>query len=139
MSEDSKRPVIIAKELHISNLILQHIHKEKNITAESGQDVILTCRAPNNNNIRVVEWSRPDLGDEYVLSYRDEQFDPENQHPSFKNRVDLQDRQMKDGDMSLIVNNVTTTDSGTYECRVFMGETRSWISSSIYLILPPGE
>lgn len=28
MSEDSKHPVIIAKELHISNLILQHIHKE---------------------------------------------------------------------------------------------------------------
>lgn len=28
MSEDSKHPVITAKDLHISNLILQHIYKE---------------------------------------------------------------------------------------------------------------
>uniref|UniRef100_A0A3B4GST6 Hepatitis A virus cellular receptor 2 homolog n=1 Tax=Pundamilia nyererei TaxID=303518 RepID=A0A3B4GST6_9CICH len=89
-------------------------------TAESRQNVTLTCRAPNNNIIVVVEWSRADLKEEYVLLYRDEQFDPEDQHPSFKNRVDLQDRQMKDGDVSLILKNVTTADSGTYECRVFM-------------------
>uniref|UniRef100_A0A669D214 Ig-like domain-containing protein n=1 Tax=Oreochromis niloticus TaxID=8128 RepID=A0A669D214_ORENI len=87
------------------------------ITAESGQDVILTCRAPNNN-IQTVEWSRADLGDEYVFLYRDELFVTENQHPSFKNRVDLQDRQMKDGDVSLILKNVTINDTGTYECSV---------------------
>uniref|UniRef100_A0A3P9DT76 Ig-like domain-containing protein n=1 Tax=Maylandia zebra TaxID=106582 RepID=A0A3P9DT76_9CICH len=84
----------------------------------SGQDITLPCRAPNNNNIIVLEWSRADLGEKYVLLLRDELFDPENQHPSFKNRVDLQDRQMKDGDVSLILNNVTTNDAGRYECRV---------------------
>uniref|UniRef100_A0A3P9CF37 Ig-like domain-containing protein n=1 Tax=Maylandia zebra TaxID=106582 RepID=A0A3P9CF37_9CICH len=88
----------------------------KNITAESGQDVILTCRAANNNNI-FVEWRRVDL-DEYVLLYGDEGSVLEDQHPSFKNRVDLQDRQMKDGDVSLILKNVMIADSGTYECRV---------------------
>ncbi|XP_039908020.1 CD276 antigen homolog [Simochromis diagramma] len=93
---------------------------QKTITAESRQNVTLTCRAPNKNIIVVVEWSRADLKEEYVLLYRDERFDPENQHPSFKNRVDLQDRQMKDGDVSLILKNVTTADNGTYECRVFM-------------------
>ncbi|XP_039908013.1 programmed cell death 1 ligand 1-like isoform X1 [Simochromis diagramma] len=91
------------------------------ITAQSGQNITLTCRAPNNNknNIIVVEWSRPDLGEEYILLYRDEQLDPDDQHPSFKNRVDLQDRQMKDGDVSLILKNVTINDTGTYECRIF--------------------
>ncbi|XP_026016157.1 hepatitis A virus cellular receptor 2 homolog isoform X2 [Astatotilapia calliptera] len=94
---------------------------QKTITAESRQNVTLTCRAPNNNIIVVVEWSRADLKEEqHVLLYRDDQFVHEEQHPSFKNRVDLQDRQMKDGDVSLILNNVTTADSGTYECRVFM-------------------
>ncbi|XP_039901980.1 uncharacterized protein LOC120742625 isoform X4 [Simochromis diagramma] len=64
-----------------------------------------------------VEWSRLDLGDQYVLLYRDGHFNSHNQHRSFKNRVDLQDRQMKDGDASLILKNVTTNDAGTYECR----------------------
>ncbi|XP_026017129.1 programmed cell death 1 ligand 1-like [Astatotilapia calliptera] len=97
---------------------------QKIITAESGHNVTLTCRAPNKNIILGVEWSRADLGDEYVLFYRNKQFDPENQHPSFKNRVDLQDRQMKDGDVSLILKNVTTNDNGTYECRVKTGTNR---------------
>ncbi|XP_019210188.1 programmed cell death 1 ligand 1-like [Oreochromis niloticus] len=92
---------------------------KKNITAESGQNVTLTCRAPNENKTNtVVEWSRPDLNQTYVLLYRDGHFDPAKQHPSFKNRVDLQDRQMKDGDVSLILKNVTINDTGTYECRV---------------------
>ncbi|KAL4008431.1 hypothetical protein ACER0C_002283 [Sarotherodon galilaeus] len=92
--------------------------EQKTITAESGQKkVTLTCGALNKNII-VVEWSREGLDPEYVLVYRGGKFDPENQHPSFKNRVDLQDRQMKDGDVSLILKNVTINDTGTYKCHV---------------------
>uniref|UniRef100_A0AAZ1Y098 Ig-like domain-containing protein n=1 Tax=Oreochromis aureus TaxID=47969 RepID=A0AAZ1Y098_OREAU len=100
--------------LTVFNLIFPKI-----IPAESGQNVTLTCRAANNNTI-VVEWSRADL-DEYVLLYRDEGSVLEEQHPSFKNRVDLQDRQMKDGDVSLILKDVMINDTGTYECRVIQG------------------
>nr|XP_024655415.1 programmed cell death 1 ligand 1-like [Maylandia zebra] len=97
---------------------------QKIITAEPGQNVMLPCRAPNNSSsITGVEWSRADLGDEYVLLYRDELFDPDYQHPSFKNRVDLKDRQMKDGDVSLILKDVTINDTGIYECQVFMRGT----------------
>uniref|UniRef100_A0A3P9CEK9 Ig-like domain-containing protein n=1 Tax=Maylandia zebra TaxID=106582 RepID=A0A3P9CEK9_9CICH len=101
--------------------------RDKKVPAESGNNVALTCRAPNNKFI-VVNWSRADLGEEYVLLYRDEHFDTTKQHPSFNKRVALQDRHMKDGDVSLILENVTTADAGTYECRVFMEETRSWES-----------
>uniref|UniRef100_A0A3P9DJ74 Ig-like domain-containing protein n=1 Tax=Maylandia zebra TaxID=106582 RepID=A0A3P9DJ74_9CICH len=94
---------------------------QKNITAHSGQDVTFLCRAPNNKTIHV-KWSRTDLGEEYVLLYRDDVFVPGNQHQSFQNRVDLQDRQMKDGDVSLILKNVTTADAGTYECKVLVGK-----------------
>ncbi|XP_076741757.1 coxsackievirus and adenovirus receptor-like [Maylandia zebra] len=91
---------------------------QKIITAESGQNVTLPCRAPNNNIILGVEWNRADLETQYVLFYRDNLFDPDEQHPSSKDRVGLQDRQMKDGDVSLILKNVTINDTGTYECRV---------------------
>ncbi|XP_039858361.1 obscurin-like isoform X2 [Simochromis diagramma] len=109
------------------------------ITAESGDEVTLTCRAPNNNKIRVVDWNRDDLGDKHVLFYRDGSFDRDDQHPSFKNRVDLQDRQMKDGDVSLILKDVTIKDTGRYVCAVYMEERHSWkVISSIYLrVLPP--
>uniref|UniRef100_A0AAZ1XUZ0 Ig-like domain-containing protein n=1 Tax=Oreochromis aureus TaxID=47969 RepID=A0AAZ1XUZ0_OREAU len=111
----------------------------KIIPAVPGQNVTLTCRAPNNKT-RVVKWSRADLGDKHVLLYQDDQFVPANQHPSFKDRVDLQDRQMKDGDVSLILKDVTINDAGTYECHIYMEETHSLkILSIIYLsvVFPP--
>ncbi|KAL4008435.1 hypothetical protein ACER0C_002287 [Sarotherodon galilaeus] len=101
---------------------------QNTVTAKSGQDVVLPCRVPQGKTIRAVKWSRADLGDNYVLLYRDEQLDPENQHPSFKNRVDLQDRNMNNGDVSLVLKNVTTADDGSYNCKNiqrrdnFMGE-----------------
>uniref|UniRef100_A0A3B4HAY6 Ig-like domain-containing protein n=1 Tax=Pundamilia nyererei TaxID=303518 RepID=A0A3B4HAY6_9CICH len=111
---------------------------QKTITAEPGQDVTLTCRAPNKHII-VVKWSRADLGDEYVLLYRDGHFVPDDQHPSFKNRVDLQDRQMKDGDVSLILKDVTINDTGTYECRVVqrVGPMTLIISTNLSVVVPP--
>ncbi|CAI5660206.1 unnamed protein product [Oreochromis niloticus] len=123
---------------------------EVKITIRVGQTVILPCRTTNNKSdpMIVLEWSRPELGTEYVLFYRDKNFDLDNQHPSFKNRVDLQDRQMKDGDVSLILKDVMINDTGTYECRVDQGGTnrrkRSNLDgdpiSIIYLhVVPPGQ
>ncbi|XP_039458372.1 V-set and immunoglobulin domain-containing protein 8-like [Oreochromis aureus] len=106
---------------------------QRNITAESRKSVILPCRAPNNKKIKFIHWSRADLEPEYLLVYRNGQYLLDNQHPSFKNRVDLQDLQMKGGDVSLILKNVNTADDGTYQCRVFMEETRSWKLSIINL------
>ncbi|XP_041842258.1 nectin-4-like [Melanotaenia boesemani] len=115
--------------------------EEKTITAKPGQTVSLPCRAGRDGNIDAVVWTRFDLEPENVLFYRDGHYDPENQHPSFQNRVHLQDRQMKDGDVSLILKNVVTDDTGTYECRVFQTGTGSWIpkftSIIIHLEVPP--
>ncbi|KAL4008404.1 hypothetical protein ACER0C_002256 [Sarotherodon galilaeus] len=122
---------------------------QNDITAKAGQDVILPCQAPNNNIILGVEWSRADLGDKYLLLYRDGRFDPDGQHPSFKNRVDLQDTQMKDGDVSLILKNVTINDTGTYECRVSQEGTnrnkraildgKPISSITLSVVVPPGQ
>uniref|UniRef100_A0A3B5AVR4 Ig-like domain-containing protein n=1 Tax=Stegastes partitus TaxID=144197 RepID=A0A3B5AVR4_9TELE len=120
-----------------------------NITAELGEDVILPCEAPNTNKpIIVVEWSKPEVDQEYVFLYRDGHLDSVYQLPSYRNRVDLQDRQMKDGDVSLVLKDVKKNDTGTYECRVFQRGTnrkkRSNLQTdpiiTIYLlVLEPGE
>ncbi|XP_039861811.1 selection and upkeep of intraepithelial T-cells protein 1-like [Simochromis diagramma] len=113
---------------------------QKNVTAESGRNVTLTCQA--RKNIQTVEWRRADLGDQYVFLYRDGRETLVHQHPSFKDRVDLQDKQMKDGDVSLILNNVTINDTGTYECRVVeTGTIGLKIISIIHLSVvdPPGS
>ncbi|XP_035985234.1 immunoglobulin superfamily member 11-like [Fundulus heteroclitus] len=111
-----------------------------NITAELGQNIILPCRAPDSRPVIGVEWDRTDLG-EYVLLYRNNQFDLEHQHPSFKDRVDLQKEQIMVGDVSLVLKNVSTDDRGTYECLVSQSGTNRQIALYINLdvVPPPGE
>uniref|UniRef100_A0A3P9CAY4 Ig-like domain-containing protein n=1 Tax=Maylandia zebra TaxID=106582 RepID=A0A3P9CAY4_9CICH len=110
------------------------------LTSEPGQNVTLPCRTPHLSvPIRaVVEWFRLDLQEGHVLMYRDEQFISMNQLPSFVNRVDLQDRQMKDRDVSLILKDVTSDDTGTFQCYVVQRGTNDRKStvdhiSTVYL------
>uniref|UniRef100_A0A096MBF2 Ig-like domain-containing protein n=1 Tax=Poecilia formosa TaxID=48698 RepID=A0A096MBF2_POEFO len=96
---------------------------ETNITAEPGENITLPCRAAENKPVVVLEWSKPDLGEnDHVALYQDDLFDNEGQNPAYKNRVDLQDREMKNGNVSLVLRNVTTDDTGKYECRVVQRE-----------------
>uniref|UniRef100_A0A3Q3J6I3 Ig-like domain-containing protein n=1 Tax=Monopterus albus TaxID=43700 RepID=A0A3Q3J6I3_MONAL len=104
-----------------------------NITVKPGDTITLPS----------VEWKRPDLVPQDVVKYQDGRPDPENQHPSFKDRVELEDSEM-DGDVSLVLRNVTTGDRGTYECHVNLRGTDNMFSSSILfsiidLYVDPGE
>ncbi|XP_067380644.1 V-set and immunoglobulin domain-containing protein 1-like [Channa argus] len=96
----------------------------QNITARPGENVSLPCSAHKNSPILVIEWRRRFQNISDVVSvYRDGQSDPDVEHPSYINRVELKDKQMKDGDVSLILKNLEIQDTGTYECRVIQGET----------------
>ncbi|XP_067380900.1 coxsackievirus and adenovirus receptor-like [Channa argus] len=95
------------------------------IPVSLGENVTLPCYSPLDSPIILVEWTRPDLvSPQYVFLYRDERSYTSFQHPSFAGRVELRDRQMKSGDVSLILRNVSSGDSGIYECRVSQGATR---------------
>lgn len=86
----------------------------------------LPCQVNRSKDVRAVRWSRADMNGVYVLLYRDDQLHPENQHPSFANRVDLKDRRMVQGSVSLVINNMTQDDMGVYNCNVFSSTLASW-------------
>ncbi|XP_071315373.1 coxsackievirus and adenovirus receptor homolog isoform X2 [Trachinotus anak] len=118
-------------EPELINSIILKVKDSVNITAEPGQTVSLSCRAPTHTKIIVVEWNRPDLEPEHVFVYQDGTTLTSNQHPSFKNRVELKDRDMKDGDVSVILKKVTRDDAGTYECRTGSSEPISIVQLDV--------
>lgn len=86
----------------------------------------LPCHINQSKDVRAVKWTRAGMSGVYVLLYRDDQLDPENQHPSFAKRVDLKDRRMTHGSVSLVINNMTQDDMGVYDCNVFDSTLDSW-------------
>ncbi|CAG6020340.1 unnamed protein product [Menidia menidia] len=100
-----------------------------NIKAEAGQNVTLPCGAGKEKiRISLLEWTRPGLEKKEkirVFTSRNGHPDPDLQHPSFRNRVYLQDGQMKDGDASLNLNDLKINDTATYECRVIQREEKT--------------
>ncbi|KAM9717597.1 uncharacterized protein ACNS7B_021232 [Menidia menidia] len=126
-------------------LLLPAASTEQRILAEAGQDsVTLPCGAGKEKEIRAVEWSRAGLWPNGVLFFLGGRFYPDQQHPSFRNRVDLQDRQMKDGDASLILKDVKINDTGRYQCGVYQREGdhfREIFKTFIHLEVspPPGK
>lgn len=104
----------------------------KNIICSLGQQVILPCNAPGNMVVPAMQWSRRDLK-EYVLHYRDDQLDPDDQDPSYTGRVNLTNTHMQNGDFSMILMNMTTADIGTYECIAF--QRRPGMNSEILSIV----
>uniref|UniRef100_A0A3Q3BS70 Ig-like domain-containing protein n=1 Tax=Kryptolebias marmoratus TaxID=37003 RepID=A0A3Q3BS70_KRYMA len=117
-----------------------------NIPAEPGQTITLSCDAVSFRPIRVVDWSRTDQNPVNTILFQNGKPHPDILDLSYKGRVELKDRQ--NGDVSLILKNVTTADSGTYECHIQRGTNHSGtgvyenkLLSIIYLDVspPPGE
>ncbi|CAK6982900.1 selection and upkeep of intraepithelial T-cells protein 7-like [Scomber scombrus] len=88
-----------------------------NVTAHPGQTANLPCKAPKNVNILIVEWIRSDPdAKKCVVLYRDGHIVKADQDPSYENRVQLKFYKMESGNLSLILENVTSKDEGTYKC-----------------------
>uniref|UniRef100_A0AAQ5Z121 Ig-like domain-containing protein n=1 Tax=Amphiprion ocellaris TaxID=80972 RepID=A0AAQ5Z121_AMPOC len=87
------------------------------VEAKTSEDVILPCRSPSERAIKLLKWKKQDKDLEgFVFFFRENRSYESYQIPSFKHRVQLSDPRMKDGDVSVTVKNVTSSDSGEYEC-----------------------
>ncbi|XP_029381853.1 V-set and immunoglobulin domain-containing protein 1-like isoform X2 [Echeneis naucrates] len=118
--------------------ITENTKNINSITALPGENVSLPCQV-SNMNFTVLNWSRSDLLPQYVFMYKDKKPLSENQHPSFAGRVELEDKHMKDGNISVTLKNVTTNDSGTYTCEVIWNRTKlREIISRVNLQVQPG-
>ncbi|XP_044040385.1 coxsackievirus and adenovirus receptor homolog isoform X2 [Siniperca chuatsi] len=110
---------------------------QQEITARPGQDVPLQCQGPRDASVKLLEWNRPDLkSDGYVFFYRNERSYENYLLPSFRGRVELSDPEMKGGDFSVVLKNVTTNDSGTYECRAMIVTLNETTPSEIRNLVP---
>lgn len=107
------------------------------VTAEAGQDVTLPCICLyDSTNIVGVQWSRTDIEEEYVYLRRDGQHVPEYQHPSFAGRVCLQDRDMRKGNLSIIIRQIKSEDNGLYVCYVLtQGKRKVRDATQINIVL----
>ncbi|XP_044198227.1 coxsackievirus and adenovirus receptor homolog [Thunnus albacares] len=112
---------------------------QREITAKPGDDVTLPCWSPRGEAVILLEWSKPELKtDGYVFLYRNERSYENYQHPTVRGRVQLSDPEMKDGNVSVILKNVTINDAGTYECHVVISnpegrdvETKDFIQLNV--------
>ncbi|XP_026206231.2 programmed cell death 1 ligand 1-like [Anabas testudineus] len=111
----------------------------EDVKGKPGADVTLQCKSPRDDQILLLRWSRPDLGsNEYVIYFRQNRLNEDYQHERFRGRVKLKDPNMKDGDFSVILKNVTVRDTGTYECSVGYGGNPELINT-INLTVEPGD
>ncbi|XP_068443747.1 myelin-oligodendrocyte glycoprotein-like [Clinocottus analis] len=117
------------------------------IRAAPGDDTVLPCHLEPKYDVEglTVEWSKPDLEAdpaqrlsrvEYVHLYRDRREVPDMKIRSYLWRTQLFTDDLKDGNISLKLKNVTLADQGTYRC--FIPKLKSPVTASIVqLVVAP--
>lgn len=93
------------------------------IKATPGDNVTMPCEAEEYVPFELVEWSKFEGNTENVLVYSSENSDPEIRENYYKGRLEL--KVTKNGEVPLILKNVTVEDSGTYKCYAAKQTTRS--------------
>ncbi|KAK9525048.1 hypothetical protein VZT92_017393 [Zoarces viviparus] len=125
----------------------QMIGSRQPIVAVLGDDVILPCHLEPKFNVEglTVEWSLPDLKPdpadplrrvEYVHLYRHRHEIPDMKIRSYVRRTALFMDELKDGNISLKISNVTLADQGRYRC--FIPKLNSPVDQSVVqLVVAP--
>ncbi|XP_035808997.2 butyrophilin subfamily 2 member A2-like [Amphiprion ocellaris] len=114
------------------------------IIAALGDDVILPCHLKPIADVqdKTVVWSKPDLkpdplnpqrGVDYVHLYRNRMELPDMQIPSYNGRTALFVNELKHGNISLKITNVTLEDHGRYRC--FIPKLNGRVSEAILQLI----
>ncbi|XP_029610578.1 butyrophilin subfamily 1 member A1-like [Salmo trutta] len=88
------------------------------VVALAGDDIILPCflKPSVSAENMTVEWTRLNLTRGNVHLYLDSRDSNEDQHPSYRGRTSLFNEELKNGNVSLKLTNVTLSDAVSYRC-----------------------
>ncbi|XP_033961906.1 neural cell adhesion molecule 2-like isoform X2 [Pseudochaenichthys georgianus] len=111
----------------------------EDLEAKPGEDVTLPCNSPTAANVTKLVWKRPELEDDNVFFFRNKRADENYQDPRYRGRVELKDPEMKNGDVSVVLKEVTVSDTGTYQCRVTTSNMPTELLHSVHLVVSEGE
>ncbi|KAK2863522.1 hypothetical protein Q5P01_003055 [Channa striata] len=93
-----------------------------NLTVRSGEDAVLLCEDVTHTVPALLVWIRPELKSEgFIYFDRGDDSGESYQLSLYRGRVELRVPHMTDGNMSVVLKNVTMNDTGTYECRIEKG------------------
>lgn len=85
------------------------------------EDAILSCRLvpPEDLTNETIKWSLNwTLGDRTVHTWRSGQDDLNDQHEQFQDRTQLSEEELRKGNITLTITNISTEDTGQYKCLV---------------------
>ncbi|CAI5669835.1 unnamed protein product [Oreochromis niloticus] len=109
--------------------------KTTNIAAKTGQNVILSCQIEDNTDMwKWVKGMCEGRVKEDVFLFRDGHVHPQGQHQTYRNRVfPLTSATLG----NVILKNVMTNDTGTYECCDFVNGSWKLINSTNLSVVDP--
>ncbi|KAL4009235.1 hypothetical protein ACER0C_003087 [Sarotherodon galilaeus] len=96
------------------------------IRAVRGQNVVLPCQVHKDYPIAAVVWRRTDVKPEEVLLYQSKTSHQANKYPPSRSRVHLMDRRMRNGNLSLALQDVMLAETGIYECQAIDKGRHQW-------------
>ncbi|XP_034533050.1 CD276 antigen-like [Notolabrus celidotus] len=99
-----------------------------------GHYCVLPCSLQPTENVaeKTVEWTRSDLNPSYVHIFRQGRLLYDDINPSFLQRANLFEQELKNGNMSLKLSDLKISDTGTYTCKLIT-KSESFIQVSVII------